>query len=82
MSELVTFCLALNSVWHIWVEEVVYYLLELLNILTNHYTFVLNIKCEVTVAHHGKLKQNQLTNQQFGSRSLPVICEDILLRKY
>jgi hypothetical protein len=82
MSELVTFCLAVNNVWHILVEEGVYYLLELLNILTNHCTSVLNIKCEVTVAHHGKLKQTQLTNQQFGSMSLLGICGDILLRKY
>lgn len=82
MSELVTFCLGLNSIWHILVEEGVYFLLELLNILTSYCTFVLNIKCQVAAAHHGKLKQTQLINQQFGSMSLPVICEDILLRKY
>jgi hypothetical protein len=62
MSELVAFCLAVNSVWHISVEEGVYYLLELLNILTNHCTSVLNFNCEATVAHHGKLKQTRLTN--------------------
>jgi hypothetical protein len=81
MSELVTFFLALNSVRHIWVGEGVYYLLELLSILTNHCTFIFNIKCEVTVAYHVKLKQTQLTSKQFGSMPLPVICGDTLLGK-
>jgi hypothetical protein len=81
MSELVTFFLALNNIWYIWVGEGVYYPLELLSILTSHCTFILNIKCVVTVAYHGKLKQTQLTSQQFGCMSLPVICGDTLSRK-